>query len=178
MKAALVLGGMAIIFMLGCAGLVHYDILKLHPKSTVADNLAGFSIRLEYTVRYQTLLIFWLLFNTLITIAARFKTMALDPLDEKSECKVQAFKNVLTNSFESIVVSVFSQLIFISYAEPHIILKYIPFMNVIQFIGRVAFFAGYPNKRAFGFQCTILPNIVMSLFNVYYLGRFLEFYHT
>lgn len=175
-KTAFVLAVSSLVFMAGLAVLVHTDAVKLHPKSISAEALKGFAARLEYALRYQTLLVFWLMFNIVATIYGRITTKALNPLDEKTESNVQLFKNILTNSFESVVVSVFSQLIFVSFAEPACILKTVPLVNIIQFIGRVAFFAGYPLKRAFGFQCTIVPNIILSIYNLFKLGSFLGIY--
>lgn len=176
MKIGLILSLSAIVFMLGFAVLVHYDAVKLYPETTKVESLKGFASRVEYALRYQTLLVFWLTFNILATIYGRITTKALNPLDEKTEEKVQLFKNILTNSFESIVVSIFSQLIFVSFAEPAVILKFIPLINIVTFIGRVAFFAGYPLKRAFGYHCTLVPNTILTIYNMVKLGSFLGIY--
>lgn len=176
MKTAIVLVVSALIFMVGLALLQGYDVLKLHPAHTTPESLKGFAARVEYALRYQTLLVFWLLFNIYATIYGRITTKALNPLEERTEQRVQLFKNILTNSFESVAVSVFSQLIFVSFAEPSRILHVIPYVNIVQFIGRVAFFAGYPYKRAFGFQCTILPNTILAIYNLYKFGSFIGIY--
>jgi len=176
MKVGAVLAISAVVFMLGLGLLIHQNIIGLHPASTREETLKGFAPRVEYALRYQSLLVFWLTFNVVATIYGRLTTNALNPLDERTEHRVQMFKNVLTNSFESVVVSVFSQLIFVSFAEPLTVLKFIPFINIVQFIGRVSFFAGYPMYRAFGFQCTILPNICLSFYNLFKLGSFMGFY--
>lgn len=176
MKLGIIMMISALIFMVGLVVLVEKNLLTLHPKNMRVETLKGYGARIEYSFRYQTLLTFWLLFNVFATIFARFKANALNPLEEKTEERVQGIKNVLTNSFEQVVISLFSQLIFVSFAEPITILKYIPLINVIQFIGRVAFFAGYPLKRGFGFHCSLLPNVVLNCFNLYKLGSFMEFY--
>lgn len=173
MRTGYVLITAAFIFMGGLTFLVHRDVLKLYPDNYTPDTLKGYASRVEYALRYQTLLVLWLIINTLITIFARFSTRALNPLDDKTEQRVQLFKNILTNSFETIVISVFSQLIFVSFAKPEIILKFIPLVNVIQFVGRAAFLAGYPLLRAFGFISTFVPSVVLTGYNVY---RFYGFF--
>lgn len=175
-KVGFILSASALVFMVGLVLLIEYELLSLAPKNMRAETLKGFASRVEYALRYQTLLVFWLLFNVMFTIYGRLTTMALNPLDEKTEQRVQLFKNVLTNSFESIVISVFSQLIFVSFAEPATILQYIPYVNIVQFVGRVAFFAGYPLQRAFGYQCTALPNLVLNIYNLYKFGSFVGIY--
>lgn len=166
----------ALIFMVGLGLLVHYDHLVLAPKGVGVEALKVFAGRAEYALRYQTLLVFWLLINVLLTIYGRLTTKAFNPLDERTEQNVELFKRILSNSFEQITISVFSQLTFVSFAEPVTILKFIPLINIVQFVGRVSFMAGYPNYRAFGFFCTFVPNIVMILYNLFSLGSFVGLY--
>lgn len=180
MKTGVVLMLSAVSFMVVLGFLVHHDVVKFYPKGMEtegADNLLkGFAMRVQYTLRYQVLLVFWLMFCILATIYGRITTKAINPLDEKSETKVQVLKNITTNSFESIIISIFSQLIFISYADPIHILKFIPFINVLMFIGRISFFAGYPLKRAFGYTLTMWPNLLLNIYNLYQFGSFLGVY--
>lgn len=171
-----VLVSSALIFMVGLALLVHYEHVSLAPKEMKVETLKSFANRIEYALRYQTLLVFWLLVNVLITIYGRLTTKALNPLDENTEQGVEVFKRILTNSFEQIIISVFAQLTFVSFAEPLTILKFIPYINIVQFIGRVAFLAGYPWYRAFGFNCTAVPNIVLIFYNLYSFGSFIGLY--
>lgn len=175
-KIGSVLASSAVIFVLGFALLVHNDLVVLYPKNTQPETLKGFAARLEYTLRYQCLLVFWLLFNVFAVIYGRLSTTALNPLDERTEKRVQLLKNILQNSFESIIITVFAQLTFISFAEPATVLKFIPFINIVQFIGRVAFFVGYPLKRSFGFFCTLLINVPLVCYNLYKFCSFLGFY--
>lgn len=79
MKTGIVLMVSALIFMAGFAILVHSDVVKLHPASTSAESLKGFAARVEYAFRYQTLLVFWLVFNIYATIYGRITTKALNP---------------------------------------------------------------------------------------------------
>lgn len=175
-KTGAVLVSAAMIFMVGLALLVHYELVSLAPKEMKVETLKSFANRIEYALRYQTLLVFWLLVNVLITIYGRFTTRALNPLDETTEQEVEVFKRILTNSFEQIIISVLAQLTFVSFAEPLTVLKFIPYINIVQFVGRVAFLAGYPLYRGFGFNCNAVPNIVLVCYNLYSLGSFIGLY--
>lgn len=166
----------AAIFMLSLFLMVYYDIVRLYPKSMKEETLKGFAARVEYTLRYQTLLLFSLVFCVMATIYVRVTTMSLNPLDERTESRVQGAKNILTNTLESIIISIFNQLIFVTYAQPVVILKYIPYLNIVLFVGRATFFAGYPLKRSFGYMSTIIPNLILMFINLYYFGSFIEIY--
>lgn len=175
-KNGSILAVLAITFMGVMSVLVHFEAIKLYPSSVNAELIKGYAGRVEFTLRYQTLLVFWLAVNVLITIYGRLISMAINPLNEQSEQHVQAHKNILTNSYEQIVLSVFAQLIFISFASADCILKTIPLVNIIQFIGRITFFAGYPLKRSFGFLCTSAPTLILVVYNMYKFISFLGMY--
>lgn len=176
MKVGGVLVASAMTFMIGLGLLVHFDHVNLAPKEMKVEALKGFAGRAEYALRYQTLLVFWLFVNVILTIYGRVTTKALNPLDERTEQNVEMFKRILTNSFEQIVLSVFAQMTFVSFAEPETILKFIPFINIVQFVGRVSFMAGYPLYRAFGFNCSFVPTIVLIFYNLYSFGSFIGLY--
>lgn len=176
MGIVLVLGTAGTIFCAGFIMLVYYDLIQLYPSGWTHEMLKGFALKAEFSIRYQSLLMFWLLFNICITMFARNKTQALNPLNQETELRVQIFKNILTNSYESILLSSISQLIFTSYADSATVLKYIPLVNILMFIGRVAFFAGYPLKRGFGVICTLIPNTALCCYNMLKLIQFLGFY--
>lgn len=176
MRNGSILAGLSVVFMTIMTLLVHFDAIRLYPSNVNAEIIKGYAGRVEFTLRYQTLLVFWLMINVITTIYGRLSTMAINPLDDRSEPKVQGHKNILTNSFEQIFLSVFAQLIFASFAAPECILKTIPLVNIIQFIGRVTFFAGYPLKRSFGFLCTWIPTFFLILYNMYKFMSFLGLY--
>lgn len=176
MKVVMVLSVAGILFCAGFFLLVHYDLVQLYPSGWTHEMLKGFALKAEFSIRYQTLLMFWLLFNIFVTMFARTKTQALNPLDGDTEQRVQIFKNILTNSYESILLSSISQLIFTSYADSATVLRYIPLVNILMFIGRVTFFAGYPLKRGFGMICTLIPNSILCYYNMYKFGQFVGFY--
>jgi len=167
LKTGIMLLAGAFVFMGVVTLLVHFETVALYPSSMNVDMLRGFAGRAEYALRYQSLLVAWLVFNVFATIGGRYQFKAFNPLDETKEDKVQMHKNILTNSFEQITISVFAQLILVSFATPEAILKYIPLINMLQFIGRIAFFFGYPYKRSFGFSTTAMPNVVMVTYIIY-----------
>lgn len=176
LKIGALLGSCGLLFMAGFYLLVYHNVVMLYPRGLTEDKLTGFASKAEYALRYQTLLMFWLIFNVISTMYGRAATRAVNPLVERTECRVQMFKNILTNSFEQIFISVISQLTFVSFAENTVVFKYIPLVNVLQFIGRITFFAGYPDKRSFGFVCTMIPNVIMLSYNLYKFGSFVGFY--
>lgn len=156
--------------------LVMNDTLKLYPSTIKLESLKGFNSRAEFALRYQTLLYAWLVFNVYSVIYVRITKKALDPLVATTEKHAQKQKNILTNSFEQIIISSFLQLIFVSFAEHSYTLKLIPAVNLVQFIGRIAFFLGYPLYRTLGVTLTLTPNLLMLIFNLYKLGAYLGVY--
>lgn len=175
-KIASVAIASAITFMVVLALLIHFEHISLAPKDVKAESLRGFASRAEYAIRFQVLLVFNLLFNIFFTIYGRITTKAYNPLAEETEQHVELFKRILANSFEQTVLSVFTQLAFVSFAEPETVLKFIPYINIVQFVGRIAFFAGYPMHRAFGFNCTFTPTIILNVYNLYKFGSFIGLY--
>lgn len=166
----------AILFLVGVYMLIQQDYLKLHPKNISPETFKGYASKAEYALRYQVLLITWLVINVLLVIYVRLTRKAINPLTEATEHAALGAKYILTNSFEQIFISLFAQLIFISFADNTTVLKFIPAINIVQFIGRVSFFAGYPIYRAFGFDLTVFPNIVLVLYNLYRFGNFVNLY--
>lgn len=160
----------------GVAYFAHHDVIRLYPRKFDASSLKGFNSRFEYCLRYQTPLFLWLVFNINAVIYVRLTRKALNPLVESTEKQAQMQKNILTNSFEQIMTSVFLQLAFASFADPETVLKFIPAINCVQFVGRIAFFLGYPYYRTLGVSLTLTPSLMMLCFNVYRFGAFLGFY--
>lgn len=153
------------------------DTLRLYPKSiTKPDALKGFNARFEYSVRYQTLQVSWLVFMVFSVIFVRFTKRALNPLVPGTEAVAQGQKNILTNSIEQTLISVLLQFAFASFAEPSLVMKIIPAVNFLALFGRIAFFFGYPMYRTFGMNLTITPNLMLAVYNMYKFGSFLDFY--
>lgn len=167
----------SLIIIAGVYYLVMNDLLVLYPKSVKLDTMKGFNLRAEYTLRYQTLLYLWLIINIHMVIYVRITKKALNPLVESTEKHAQKFKNILTNSFEQILLSCFLQLAFVSFADTHsYTLKLIPAINIVQFVGRIAFTVGYPYYRTLGVSLSMTPNLLMLIHNLYKLGSYLDLY--
>lgn len=163
-------------FMLVCYLLAFFDLFQFHPRNWNAGDLENFSTKIEYTLKNQTPLLVFLTLQIVATIFARVTFKAINPLHEHTEPRVLWFKCTLTNSLEQIFLSSATQLIFVSFATASQVLRYIPLINLIQFIGRIAFVANYPERRSFGFSSTIVPTLAMTAYNVGKLGAFYNFY--
>ena len=118
----------------------------------------------------------WLVFNIHAVIYVRITRKALNPLVDSTEKHAQSMKNILTNSLEQVLISSFLQLIFASFADSTLCLQLIPLVNVVQFMGRIAFFFGYPLFRTLGVSLTLLPNTLMVGYNVYKFAAYLNLY--
>lgn len=77
---------------------------------------------------------------------------------------------------EQVFLSAMLQLAFASFAEPALIKNLIPAVNVVQFVGRIAFFFGYPYYRTLGYVLTSFPNTLLLGYNVFKFGSYLGFY--
>lgn len=175
-KIALAAFALAHVIMYGVYYAVMNDKIQLYPSSLKPDSLKGFTSRAEFALRYQTLLLSWLVFNIIAVIYVRLTHKALNPLVESTEKHALAIRNILTNSFEQIVLSIFSQLAFVSFADPTTTLKLIPAINLVQFVGRIAFMLGYPMYRTFGIALTFHPSVILVVYNLYRLGLYAQFY--
>lgn len=178
-RIAMMLIAASTVILLGSFFLVYYDKISIHAAPENIDSFNNNILeRLLYTFKYQTLLIFWLLFNVLATIFVRIRSMSIDPLNEDTESHppLVGMKNILTNSLESIFICVMSQIIYVCFAHPVYVLKFIPLVNYLVFIGRITYMLGYPMKRSFGYHLTGWPNIALNVYNLYKFGSFAHFY--
>ena len=160
-------------------GIIYFalnDTIKLYPSQIRQDALKGFNSRAEYSIRYQTLLYFWLIISIFNVMYVRVTKKALNPLVDSTEKHAQMQKSMLTNSLEQILISSFLQLGFASFADASLVLKLIPAVNFVQFFGRIAFFFGYPLYRTLGFTLSMSPNLLMLGFNLYKMGAYIGLY--
>lgn len=176
MRVAFAAGLAASLLLIVSFLLCHHDKLKLYPSDVNPELLKDFASKVEFTLKYQVLLVLWLVINVHIVIYHRLSRGALNPLTECTEHLAQASKLILTNSCEQILISFFTQLIFVAHADGACVLKVIPWFNLIQFIGRIAFFAGYPLYRTFGISLSLWTNTIMTFYNIYKFGGFLNLY--
>lgn len=152
------------------------DHIKLYSSQMKVEHLTGYVQRAEYAIRHQTILVFWLLLNIFLVIGVRVSKKAINPLIESTEKHATQIRNILTNSYEQIILSVLAQLAFCSFATPTMVLKLIPLVNLVMFVGRVTFYAGYPMFRTFGFMCSLLPNLMLISYNIYRMAEFYKLF--
>lgn len=145
--------------------------INLSPNIT-ANDLIDFSSKLKFLFQYLTLGLTWLLLSVYFVVKVRVFSIAMNPMFGY-EHLTQAAKNNLTNSLEQFLLSSVSQLILITYIDSTVIIKLIPVINLLFFIGRIAFWFGYPQYRAFGFSLTLIPNSLMVCFNLF---KFIKMY--
>lgn len=174
----------AAIFVFGIWFLVHNDFAKLHKDEIQLSEIKQYALRAKYAFKYQTIQLFWLLTCSLFISYYRFIVFAKVtnfsylPLRFRQTHEfeylsiIKELRIVLANSFEHAFISCFGQLIFVSYAQPELIIKYIPLVNMLQFFGCVTYFAGFPEYRSFGFTISIIPNIALVFYASYHLGLF------
>lgn len=178
-KLRKVAGAAILLANLAIGGLIYAclnDQIRLYPASFKPESLTGFTSRAEYALRYQTLLLAWLMFNIIAVMKVRLTKKAINPLVDSTEKHTIEIKNILTNSYEQITLSILSQLAFVSFATPAMTLKLIPLANFVQFFGRICFFFGYPMYRTFGFSLSLTPNMLLVGYNLYRLGQFYKLY--
>ncbi|RWS17039.1 hypothetical protein B4U79_13193 [Dinothrombium tinctorium] len=164
----------AIILMVFTTYLVMNDIIRLNG-NTKWQELTTYASRLEFTMRYQVLGVTFLILASFLVMAVRVRTPAVDPL-AGYEYLTQRQRNILTNSLETFVMLSFSQFIVISNLTSQLIVKIIPLVNVLYFIGRFAFLLGYPKYRTFGVILSFTPITALNAYNLYKLGSHLNFY--
>lgn len=175
-KNGFILAGAAVAFLIVSFLLVFYDVVLIRPRGIPESHVASYPDKIKYTLQCQTLLVVWLLFNVLATIYVRMRNISINPMEPEPEKLVLPMRAILINSLESVVISVLSQMIYITFASSENVLRYILYINLVQFIGRIAFMYGYPMKRAFGYFLTIWPNLILNIVNVYFFINLMFFY--
>lgn len=147
------------------------DIIPPLSGKTRVTDLVDFPSRLQFLCRFLVLHASWFLVNMLYVISFRFPTPAINPMAGNEHLTVAANK-IFANSIEQSLISIFTQLSLITFAEPSTIIRLIPLLNFYFVIGRVAFLLGYPRRRPFGFYVNAVP---MLFVNAYTLFRFIVY---
>lgn len=164
----------ALVFMSTVTWLVWTDRVRLSGIVT-EDKLTGFGLKSEFVFRNLIVGVLWLIFNVHAVIVNRVRTPALDPLNGHEHLTLTN-RNILTNSIEQFVITAITQLSVISYLNGYLVVRVIPLMNLFYLVGRIAFFAGYPRYRTFGWVTTSLPPMVAASYAVYKYGTHLGIY--
>lgn len=139
------------------------DYLILPPKPVYYPQ--SFASKLEFSARYWILGVVWLLFSMTHVMMRRIYG-AMNPLAGTEGIVVKA-KNILSNSMEQFFASLVVQVSAITYFSGDEVVRCIPIMNVMYFIGRAAYWFGYPKYRTFGFCVTFFPTIVVAAYTLY-----------
>ncbi len=137
---------------------------------TPPQNLTDIGPRIKFVLQSSTLSVVWLAFCMFNVGLRRSFTPAINPL-AGHEKRTEAAKNIFTNSLEQFTMSIFSQLILVTYLEPKVILNVIPVINLLFIVGRITFWLGYPTRRAFGFNLTNMPIIATLGYITYKLAK-------
>ncbi|KAI1279040.1 hypothetical protein HDE_14117 [Halotydeus destructor] len=153
----------------GSYHLVNTGVLKLGG-ATQAATLKNFSAKAEFTVRYWILPMVWIVLAIFNVGRGRGKHNALNPLTA-NEPLVQVQKNILTNSIEQTLFTFGVQLSMLPYLTADQVLKFIPLINVLFFVGRFLFAIGYPNYRSTGFGMTHFPTLFACMWTFYKFQR-------
>lgn len=159
----------AIVMVLGATHLANQGRLSvLQPKDrkAVLSNLTTFAAKLEFTAKYWILGLVWLYFHLHVVIMNRVFNKAENPL-AGHEDRVQAEKNVFSNSIEQFLISIASQTAALAYLSPVQVLNIIPLFNGLFLAGRVLFWLGYPKRRSFGFTTSMIPSTIAIFYTAY-----------
>jgi uncharacterized MAPEG superfamily protein len=125
--------------------------------------------RLVFTLRYQLIGLFAIVWSLLQVSLTRAVTNAINPLSGH-EAIIDKANRILTNSVEQFLLNCINQLIISTYLTEDK-LKLIPLLSLLFITGRIAFWIGYqiaPKYRSFGFTVTSVPTFVLFGFNVFF----------
>lgn len=164
---------------------IAYQLALLGYLDILAGNVTGYDLatfadKLEFTVKYFTLPAVWLVWNIIYVEVRRIQVGAGLDVHATPEGKhVNNFdigQRVLANSVEQVLVSVTTQLALTAIVDGYTLVRTIPILNFLWFIGRVFYFLGYPKYRCFGWPLTFYSIAAASLYTLYAFVRFFLFY--
>lgn len=115
-----------------------------------------YATKLEFTVKYWLLPLIWFKVNIWLVIMKRIPSQAINPLSGHENI-VEPVRNILSNTLEQMIGSLVMQCSLISFLSKDEVVKVIPIINVLFFLGRITFWLGYPRFRTFGFVMTDFP---------------------
>ena len=123
--------------------------------------------KLVYTIRWQSVSIFTLLFGILKVGSGRYSTTAFDPISGKGEHFIAVDVRYLQNTMEQFILNVLGQLILSTYLSASALPRVIPLLVTLFVLARIVFYIGYrkdPIYRGAGFAMTLFPNVLMHLY--------------
>ena len=150
------------------SGVLNFFSFDLQPKDKKAalTSFATFAGKLEFAARYWILGLVWLYFHLHVVILSRVSNRAENPLSGQED-RVQAEKNVFSNSIEQFLLAIISQTAALPYLTPVQVLNLVPLFNGFFFVGRVLFWLGYPKRRSFGFSTSMIPTSIAIFYTAY-----------
>jgi uncharacterized MAPEG superfamily protein len=132
-------------------------------------HLHSLTDRLVFTLRYQLIGLFAVVWSLSQVSLTRAVTTAINPLSGH-EAIIDKANRILTNSVEQFLLNFINQLIISTYLTEDK-LKLIPLLSLLFITGRIAFWIGYqiaPKYRSFGFTVTAVPTFILFGFNVFF----------
>jgi len=162
-----ILGGAAIILIGATGGICLSGVVNLAGRTT---ELSNYGERLEFTAKYLTMGVLWLVFMIFYVIFQRGRTGAVNPM-AGGDYAFQKQANILQNSFEQFIMSAFAQICLVAFLDEKWTMRTIPWVNFLFIIGRITFLIGYPMKRTFGIFCSVFPTTGMIFVALY---KFIE----
>lgn len=160
----------ALVLVIGASHLANtgrLSVLQPQDRKAVLESLNTFTGKLEFTAKYWILGLIWLYFHIHVLIGQRITTKAANPL-AGSEDRVQAEKNVFSNSIEQFLMAIITQTSALPYLTATQVLHIIPLFNGLFLAGRVFFWLGYPKRRSFGFTLGMVPISMATFFTTYH----------
>jgi len=141
------------------------DLIVFSGPTLVAD-LADFLGKIKFTLRLQTLHLFWLSYSMFWMVSKRLSPSSTPDGISLAE---EHFNDNLAQYFMSLL----SQLVMITYLDAQGCLKYVPAVNILFFIGRFTNWLGLPKFKSFGAVINDATQYALLAFN---LLKFVEWY--
>lgn len=139
------------------------NVLSMAGIHVQPQNMTTFPDKLQFTAKYWTPGLIWLLSNIILVIFGRLTTGAVVP-NTKIEYKVANQRNILTQTIEQLTLAVFTQMAVLPYLTATQVMNIIPLLNIYFFIGRVIFWLGYPWYRTPGVGFSMYPHMLTMIF--------------
>jgi len=160
-----ILHGLAILVVPGAILLAKEGYLPRFTLRTDSADIVTFSDRVFFTFEWFVLIAVWLAFSVAWVIRCNCKsTGGCDPTVQRSELSQEA-QRLLTNSIEQAVLTIVAQLALVPFITGEETIRLIPLINLAWFIGRIAFFYGYPQRRGIGFGLSYFASLAIIAYS-------------
>ena len=129
--------------------------------------------RLVFTLRWLIVSLFTVFAGIIWIANTRFRTSAINPLNQSGTKYVEIRSRYLQNTVEQFLLHSFSLVVLATYLSEEN-MHLVPLLVVVFSIARLLFAVGYsidPLKRGFGFVMTFYPTIVVMTYCLYCLFK-------